>query len=139
MHFRKTIGLSAVTAIALLALGAGVASAHTTSFRSTVEMTWHDDPGSRGGRFEGTLASPRAACLDERTVKLFRVDTEPNQLVTSTSTNSLGDWVVFVGGVDWDGTYAAKVVRKDLVAGRRHNHICRADRSPDLPVQDEVT
>jgi hypothetical protein len=129
------------TLLATLALGTGIASAHDTGFNSRVTIHWEDEVTQPGGRFEGKVTSSNAGCVAQREVKLLEVigdSTEPDRLVGTLTTDSSGDWGVSVVGGDWDGTYYARVVRKDRrPASAAHDHICRGDRSPDLPVNDQ--
>lgn len=119
---RKTIALAATAAIAVLALGVGLASAHTTSFNSTVTIDWN-------GQFFGTVSPPRAGCVPNRLVKLFQKDAGPDTFLGSDRTDQQGDWQVNTPAAD--DLYYAKVTLKDI-GGAGHDHICRADRSPDF-------
>ena len=142
----KTLALTIPTCLAFLALAEGVAVAHDVAFNSRATLQWQDrDLISDGGiTFSGRVTSDTPGCIASRTVKVFRVvgnSSVPDTLVSNALTNTSGDWpslsLVRTGGPNMTGTYYARVWRKDLRPGSAaHDHVCRADNSPNLQVLD---
>jgi hypothetical protein len=91
--FRKTLALAATTAVALLAIGAGAASAHTVRFDAAVTIDYNDS----AGHFFGTVSSPRAGCVPRRLVTLYRDDEGADTALGSDRTNQAGNWQVAQG------------------------------------------
>jgi hypothetical protein len=127
-HYRLLLTTGAVlgtllAASAVLALDVGVAAAHTTSFESTVTIGVNQERK----QYFGTVSSPRAGCVPDRLVKLFRDEGQPDTLVGSDRTNETGRWRVATN-VEPGVAYYARVTRRDI--GRPgHNHICNSARS----------
>jgi hypothetical protein len=116
-----------VAGVTSLGPGVGIASAHTTRFNSTVTIE-HD-----GSVFSGTVSSPRSGCVPNRLVKLYSKDEGPDTFLGSDRTDQNGEWeetAPFSAGL----TYYAKVTRRDI-GSAGHDHICRADRSPNLTLE----
>jgi hypothetical protein len=116
----------ATVALAVLAVGAGVASAHTTSFNSTVTIDYD------AGFFFGTVSSPKPGCVPNRLVKLFREEGNNDTFLGSDRTDQEGDWEI-ASGISAGTPYYVKVTRKDI-GGSAHDHVCKAAKSGNLAV-----
>jgi hypothetical protein len=143
MPLRTILVLAAATGVALLAIGAGVASAHTVRFDSSTTFRFTDregegptDPDLEDDFFAGRITSLKPACERGRIVRVFReVVGAPDDLVTATSSEADGSWSVLHEDPG-AGTYYAKVLRKDI-SRAGHDHVCRPAVSQDRFVNDQ--
>jgi hypothetical protein len=106
----------AVVAIGLLPV-LPAAAAHT--YKTTVVVSL------KFPAFHGKLKSPRASCVANRTVKLYRERSGPDKLLGSDKSEDGGAWSIPIGKNLTSGAYYAK-------APARGN--CRGDKSKVLPV-----
>jgi hypothetical protein len=128
MRFRTILALAATTAVALLAIGAGVASAHTVRFDSEVTIEYSADPST----FFGTVSSPRVGCVPRRLVTLYEEAPGADTALGSDRTNQEGDWRIPEPLGD-GGIFYARVARRDM-GGPGHDHICKAAKSDGLAI-----
>jgi hypothetical protein len=122
----------ALLTAATLALGAGVASAHTTRFDSDVSIQLGVNPITSTYIFNGDVTSPRAGCVANRRVTVFRKLGGADQPMGSDRSDQSGAWEVSRHTSEVpDGDYYARVKPRDTgPAG--HNHICRGARSETI-------
>jgi hypothetical protein len=136
----RLVAASVTAAIATLALVAGVASAHTVGFSSEVTIAFQDrqprPDGSEGDNFNGTVTSPKPACVRNRTVQVFRVvGPEPDQVVFvgSDVTDANGRWILPFEDAP-QGDYYARASGRVLRNTAEHLHRCLRDTSPTVHV-----
>jgi hypothetical protein len=131
MNYRMLASLSAIGA---LALGGGVAEAHNTTFPTSVEFQTDYTVNGQVG-VAGQVSSPRAACVPNRTVKVFAIfQNGSRELVDIARTSENGAFAAigdFGNAVD----ALAKVTRKNI-GGSGHRHIC--GRASDNFVDNNV-
>jgi hypothetical protein len=139
MPIRKTIVVAVSASVAALALGAGVASAHTVRFDSQVTAHFTEQPGppaidSDAGwdYFSGRVNSTKQACKSRREVYVFLKQRGEDPL-WPTQTNGDGFWRLLVEDPPND-TYYARALRKVLRNTSAHSHVCKAARSQDVVV-----
>jgi hypothetical protein len=106
------IALAVIALGALLALPASATSAGRNSTRIVVSLKFP--------AFHGTVVSPAAACIANRTVKLYRVRSGPDKLLGRDTSGNGGAWSIPIGKRLISGGYYAK-------ATARGN--CRAGKS----------
>ncbi|HEV2789742.1 MAG TPA: hypothetical protein VGV69_00405 [Solirubrobacterales bacterium] len=94
--------LAALCAAALLAFPATGAAA----FKTTVVVSL------KFPAFHGKLKSPRAACVEDRQVKLFRVRSGPDKLLGTDKSEDNGAWSIPIGRRLTSGGYYAKAVAR---------------------------
>jgi hypothetical protein len=126
----RQIKLLAVLAavLSLLAVGAGVATAHTFRAASEVTITYNDAQD----RFQGRVSSERPRCVKNRLVVVFRDNPGDDAPVGSDTTNDNGFWTVEQKNAR--GDFYAKVFRRKHTS-TGHTHVCRADVSPTITVE----
>jgi hypothetical protein len=136
---RRSVQALAAMLVAM-AFAAGVAAAHTVGFSSEVTIAFQDrqprPDGSEGDNFNGTVTSPRAACVRNRTVQVFRVvGPEPNQVVFvgSDVTDANGRWILPFEDAP-QGDYYARASSRVLRNTADHLHRCLRDTSPTVHV-----
>jgi hypothetical protein len=124
--------LAATTAVAVLASGAGVASAHTVRFDSDVSIGHGVNPIESTDLFHGEVTSPRTGCAAQRRVTVFQKLDGADQAMGSDRSNQSGAWEVSRHTSEVpDGNYYARVKARDIgPAG--HNHICGGARSETI-------
>jgi hypothetical protein len=125
-HIRTLAVLAAV--LCLLAVGAGVAAAHTFRADSEVTIRYNDAED----RFQGRVLSERPSCERNRLVVVFRDNPNQDSPVGGDVTNDNGRWRVPENNPR--GDYYAKVFRRK-VTREGHTHVCRADVSPTITVE----
>jgi hypothetical protein len=125
-HIRLLAVLTAV--LALLAVGAGIATAHNFRADSRVTITYNDAKD----RFQGRVSSERPSCERNRLVVVFRDNPNQDSPVGGDRTNDNGFWAVPENNPH--GEFYAKVFRRK-VTRQGHIHVCRADRSPTITVE----
>jgi len=125
-HIKLLAVLAAV--LSLLAVGVGVAAAHTFRADSEVTITYNDAKE----RFQGRVSSDRPRCVKNRLVVVFRDNPGEDAPVGSDTTNDNGFWSVEEKNARGD-FYAKVLRRKQTSAG--HTHVCRADLSPTITVE----
>lgn len=139
MTARKNIAFTITAMVATLALGAVVASAHTTRFDSNLTAHFTERPGpieidGPGGRdyFSGRVVSPKPACKRNRVVRVYlqRPGTDPYETTVS---DADGVWRLYSEDPP-NATYYAKAARKVLKNTSTHTHLCRRARSRDIVV-----
>jgi len=129
----------AAAAIAVLVLGAGVASAHTAAFSSEVTIAFRDraqpEPNvQEGDNFNGRVTSPKPACVRNRMVNVFRVvEFEPDVFIGQDVTDADGRWILVFDDAP-QGDYYARISNKTLRDTAAHDHSCVRDFSPTVPV-----
>jgi hypothetical protein len=109
---------------------AGVGAADGFRAETTAEI---DSGGPQGA--QGTVSSPRAACVPNRTVTLYRVSEEgPPQAFGTDTTDAQGNWAVsaslFAG--EYYVTVEKKNLRKPATSAkkkRKKKKICKATTS----------
>jgi hypothetical protein len=135
--FRKTLVLAATTAVAALATGAGVASAHTTRFDSDVSIQVGVSFPTNSYVFNGDVTSPRGGCVADRRVTLFRDEPSGADVAMgSDRSDENGSWSVSkpISEVPGNTRYYAQVKKRDI--GRPgHDHICRGARSGTIEIE----
>ncbi len=107
------------------ALAYGTAAAHSARFNDKV--TINTDPD-----FHGRVVSRWAGCKRGRTVRIYRAETGPDGLFTSTRTGNDGRWQFLSPSLTGD-FYARIGARVARSAG--HRHVCRGARSRSVHVQ----
>jgi len=112
------------------AIGAGVATAHTKRFTTTVTIEAAGSPS--GDSFSGDVDSRKNACLKNRKVTIIRE--QGDQEVGSDRTNGDGHYVVDIDGFVQPGDYYAKVKKKVLKRNNEHKHICKKATSDTASV-----
>jgi hypothetical protein len=118
--------------IAVFAIGATVATAHTAKYRTRV--TIHFSGGPYGNSFFGKVKSRKAACVRHRKVKVFRQKPGADKQFGTTSTSdTAGNWNVTNGNAS-PGDYYAKAKRKVLKHNANHFHVCKRGRSATISV-----
>jgi hypothetical protein len=126
---RRT-ALVAATALGALALSAGTASAVTTIPTTIDQQAVWGGSTPNSVFFAGNVRSPRHACIEGRTVKVFIFYTDgTRQLLDTDLTSEHGAWS---GGGNFLNKFfdhaLARVVRKPL--GRHHRRVCSAASTP---------
>jgi hypothetical protein len=118
----------ALSCVAVLALTAGVASAHKTSTKSKVIIT-NAITTDMGASFDflGVITSDKASCEKNRKVKLFFVDEKAGPQPMGTDQDADATWEVNVPEPP-SGNYIARVIKKVGGSGN-HRHVCKADDS----------
>jgi hypothetical protein len=122
---------AAISAVAIALIGAGIADAHRTSYKTSSSIGFAENPTAA----LGFVNSPKAKCVKRRLVKLYKVRRGKDRLVGKDrsgvpSGSGKGFWEVRRNLKR--GRYYAKVVRKNIGRGK-HRHICRAYRTSILP------
>jgi hypothetical protein len=97
------IGVAALTAAASMAVPA-LATNHVY-INSRVKI------GSGAPAFHGRVNSSNHACIEQRTVKMFREKNGPDRFLGKDTTNNQGHWKIPVSHIV-SGTYYAKVLRR---------------------------
>ena len=132
---RIVIGLSVVGLV--MAVGAGIATAHKTKFPSTATLAAINDKDAAG-----TVASSKGKCRKNRTVKVFRQAEGGSAfkptLVATTESDKGGRWQTKLAGKTKGQTFFAKATKKVLRKNRRHKHICTPAFSDTITVPDKV-
>jgi hypothetical protein len=131
MHRKLWIGLA--TAVAVLALGAVTAAAHTRSFDTELQV---QQVTVTDGNVEATgdTLSPKLACERGRVVRLFAAEDNGTRdvrddtftLVDRDRTNLEGEWLVsgpYPAGTD----YFLFHVEEKNTGQAGHQHVCEAD------------
>jgi hypothetical protein len=133
--FRKTLVLAATTAVAVLATGAGVASAHTVRFDSDVSLQLGVNPITSTYIFSGDVTSPRGGCVADRRVTLFRELDGADEATGSDRSDENGLWSVskHTSEVPGGSFYYAQVKKRDI-GPSGHDHICRGARSETMDI-----
>jgi hypothetical protein len=125
----------AVTAIAALTLGAGVASAHTARVASQHTLSFTPDVAS--DVFFGQLSSAMGACERGRSATLFRVvggSATPDANLGTATTNTNGLWSKGIGDADAGKYYG--VAAKKVIKRSGHKHVCKSSQSNKVTVPD---
>ena len=105
-------GAAILAASAVLALGAGVASAGTTKY-PTEFTSFGLSLSTSGGTFSGKLGSPKKRCVKKRKVTLVRKKSGKSHKVGSDKTNEKGKFKIRLSVSELeDGTYLAKAPKK---------------------------
>jgi hypothetical protein len=98
---------------------ATVALGHTKKFPVTSSF-------AKSTYFSGTISSPKAACIRNRTVGVYDVSHPENaSFATGATSNANGDWRTsggFFGGTRYKLAIAVKIMRKNA----DHDHRCKA-------------
>jgi len=153
----RIFGALALSGVAV-ALGAGLATAHDASYRTSVSIHFYDaaapgsgvskcdDPTNHHDCFYGRVSSKLSACQPGRVVKVFDRNptppmrapagrADPPELIGETTSDAEGHWIVIA---DDPGTHKffAKVPRRTIVKPG-HTHVCRRAVSDDLKVESD--
>jgi hypothetical protein len=132
----------AVFSICALALAVpAIASAHDTTYESTVSIDYAVEPPAKGASetlmVGGRVGSEKEACVANRTVKLYALFNLPEkrgeftkELVDVDRTSRNGAWSGTGNFIGTDGALA-KLVRKDI-GPKGHNHVCGAASDVDV-------
>ena len=134
---RVVILIVATLALASVVL-AGQATAHKAKFDTSVSVKYNKpdkkDPYAVAN-FEGALSSAKARCEKNRTVTLYKRESNgTTTAVGSDATDLTGAWAVQPSSVT-PGKYFAQTNKKVLRKNRKHRHICKAGVSRDLNVK----
>lgn len=117
------------TVAGLLAIGGGVAVAHTESFESSVTIQYN----AAEDRFQGHVGSERPQCERRRKVVVhMKTPGAEDPRVGSDRTNENGHWRV-VPTSSAPGEYYARVLRRVRATGS-HKHVCQRARSSTIDV-----
>jgi hypothetical protein len=121
-------------ALGALVLVTSPASAHETSFNSTIKIDGLVGVTVNDYRYYGHVRSPKGRCVSGRKVKIFSLTSEGRKLIDTDRTSRNGFWF---GGGDFTpagvtGTHGVRVrvVRRDI-GPRGHRHVCRADAATE--------
>ena len=132
---RILVALSVVGLV--MAVGAGIATAHKTKFSSTATLAAINDKEAAG-----TVGSSKGKCRKNRKVKVFRqAEGGPAfkpTLVATTQSDKGGKWQTRLAGKTKGETFFAKAPKKALRKKRRHKHICKPATSGTITVPDKV-
>ena len=129
----KRLSIALVVAIAAVGLNVGIASAHDHHF-ATQEVTIHFSGDAYSSTFFGHVEADHAACEQNRTVKVKRVEPGKDPTIGKDTTDSNGDYSVTIGGTVPAGDYYAKAKKKVLKKTAQHHHVCDAKKSNTIPV-----
>ena len=132
----------AVVSICALALAVpAIASAHDTTYESTVSIDYAVEPPAKGASQSlmvgGLVGSEKQACIANRKVKLYVITDLPakrrgeivKHVVDIDRTSDNGAWSGTGNFIGAEGAFA-KVVKKDI-GPKGHNHVCGADTDID--------
>jgi hypothetical protein len=118
--------IAALLVLAVLALAATATATRTVRIASKVSIANH-----HGLHFAGRVTSSNHACVEQRTVVLFRViENGPDQALERDLTGAQGRWSVEVSGfagISMSHFYAKVKRRSDGTAGTIY--VCQPDRS----------
>jgi hypothetical protein len=117
--------VAGVVIVSVLALSSGIAGAHDTRFNGKVTIKTNP-------QFHGQVTSERTACENQRKVLIFREQSGPDGLFTTTRTDDDGLWEYLVSQLT--GDFYSKIKRTNVGSGG-HKHICKGDRSRSVHVQ----
>jgi hypothetical protein len=122
MYLRKLAPAFVLTALLVLALAAGVATA-LAGYATKVKI---DEGGPKGA--SGHVSSSQHKCLSGRRVTLFVENEATGDLerIGSATTNRKGEWEVEESL--FEGDYVAKVAAKTILF-HSMRHTCRGSRS----------
>lgn len=111
---RSTRWLAALATSAIVALGAGPASAGTTEY-PTVFTKFKYKLESGVATFKGEIDSPKGGCVQDRAVKLYRQKGGNTDKVGGDHTNSKGKFEIDLGsGPPETGKYYAKIKQTNI-------------------------
>lgn len=127
----KRLSIALLVGVATVALGAGLASAHTKKFNT--EVTINFTAGLYFDTFDGEVNSNTNACERNRQVKVKRVEPGKDPVFGTDISDAQGEWEVSNGFAP-PGDYYATVKKKVLKKTNNHKHICKADKSPTIVV-----
>ena len=132
MRFRCLMSVrlvAAVLAVSALALAPGLSSAAT---KYPTRFTRFKLKGtSSGARFKGRIHSTKGKCINKRNAKLFRKHNGKKKKLGSDKTNQKGKFGIELPGKLKNGSYYAKVKRKDFDNGAK---VCLDVTSPKVRV-----
>ncbi len=109
---------AAIVAVALLAVVATAAWAAKTKY-PTVFTEFKLKAGSSGGKFKGQIDSTKGKCVSKRQVKLFRKHNGNKKKLGGDKTNGKGKFSIDISGKLKNGSYYAKVSKKDFDSGKK--------------------
>jgi hypothetical protein len=115
--------MTALGVLLIALVGAGIADAHRTSYRTSSSFGFAEPTAALG-----SVSSPQAGCVRGRLVKLFRKRPGRDPLMgrdRSGVPSGSGDGFWEISRSLPDGRYYARVVKKDIGRGS-HRHLCRA-------------
>lgn len=124
----KSIGLT--TAALVLVVALGLASAQAAG-RRTVRIPSHIRIAGNGLRFHGRVTSPNHACVESRTVTLYRTN---GDVLGTTHTNNRGRWHIEAegsAGISQGHFYA--IVKRESQGTAGTIYVCKAARSRTIP------
>jgi hypothetical protein len=117
-HRSNTKLVAAALAAALLALVATSAWAATTKY-PTIFTEFKLQTSSSGGKFKGQIDSTKSKCISKRQVKLFRKHNGNKKKLGGDKTNGKGKFSIGISGKLKNGSYYAKVSKKDFDSGKK--------------------
>lgn len=109
--------IALLLAVSVLALGAGAAWAATKY--PTVFTEFKLKTSSSGGKFKGQIDSTKGKCVNKRQVKLFRKHNGNKKKLGGDKTDDKGNFSIDISGKLKDGSYYAKVSKKDFDNGKK--------------------
>ena len=124
---RKPIFAILAACAAIVAALAIPAVAPAATFRTSVSINFVDRAGP--DIFRGRVGSPNAACISDRTVRLYRVRPARDQLIDTDKSENNGSWSIDVEGDPAPGDYYVRIPRSALGA-----NACSAAMSATIPV-----
>ena len=140
MKLTRTKLLALATGAAVMAIGAPAALGHTRVTGSEVTINFMPSQSGTLTLWWGHVFSPRAKCVDNRRVRLYRQVEGPDELIGQDVTGSSPDTanneyeILQDGNPPPSGTYYARALRKVLVRSARHKHVCAGARSETVSV-----
>jgi hypothetical protein len=113
------IGRLSLVVGAIVALGAGTASAGSVPY-PTYFREFTLKASASHGDFKGKIGSPKAKCVNERKVKLYRKHSGAKQKLGGDKTNAKGKFAIDLSKPKLkDGSYYAKVKKKGFDNGSK--------------------
>lgn len=136
----RTTLLALATGAAVMAIGAPAALGHTRVTESEVTINLTPSPSGTFTVWWGHVLSPRAKCVNNRRVRLYRQAEGPDDAIGQDVTGSDPDTanneyeILQEGNPPPEGTYYVRVLRKVLFRSARHRHVCAGARSETVLV-----
>jgi hypothetical protein len=117
--------------IAVLAMGAGTASAAT--IKVPTAFTKFKYKGGSDPVFKGAIDSTNSECIDGRKVKLFRKANGNKKAIGSDTTDASGKFKMSLGGEAKNGKYHAEVKQSSFSNGVDKT-VCLDRQSPKVKI-----
>jgi hypothetical protein len=128
------IATTVCAALAITALGAGLAAAHKAQIDTAVTLT---APAGSASAFTGTVTA-KGGCRKERAVSLFRTDEYSGKTLVGTATSDASGGFSITPSSASAGSYQATVAFKKVKKGKtkhgkpKHKHKCLEGSSPAI-------